>query len=212
MATTKKVTATPAAKAAPAAKVAPVTKAAPAPKATKSALKTTPAQVAPVKTVVKVNQEAVETIVKINTDVAKKGAEKVVAMGEEQFAAATKASADAYKGYEDVIAFSKSNIEAFVKSNEIFSNGFKEINSSIMQLAQANLEETVAVAQKLMGCKSVNEIVEIQSTVAKIQYEKVVAESRKISQQTVKLAESASKPIAERVTVAVETLSKPLAA
>ena len=158
------------------------------------------------------NQEAVETIVKTNTEVAKKGVEKAVAMGEEQFAAATKAGAEAYKGYEDVIAFSKSNIDAFVKSNEIFSKGFKEINSSIMQLAQANLEETVAVTQKLMGCKSVTEIVEIQSTVAKSQYEKAVVESRKISEQTVKFAESASKPIAERVMVAVDTLSKPLAA
>ena len=151
-------------------------------------------------------------IVKTNTEVAKNGVEKAVAMGEEQFAAATKAGAEAYKGYEDVIAFSKSNIDAFVKSNEIFSKGFKEINSSIMQLAQANLEETVAVTQKLMGCKSVTEIVEIQSTVAKSQYEKAVVESRKISEQTVKLAESASKPFAERVTVAVDTLSKPLAA
>ena len=45
-------------------------------------------------------------------------------MGEEQFAAASKAGAEAYKGYEDVIAFLKSNIDAFVNSNEIFSKGF----------------------------------------------------------------------------------------
>ena len=188
------------------------TKKAAALKSTKPAAKASPAPVAPVEAAVKVSQEAVETIVKTNTEVAKKGVEKAVAMSEEQFAAATKAGAEAYKGYEDVIAFSKSNIDAFVKSNEIFSKGFKEINSSIMQLAQANLEETVAVTQKLMGCKSVTEIVEIQSTVAKSQYEKAVVESRKISEQTVKFAESASKPIAERVTVAVDTLSKPLAA
>ena len=204
MATTKKAAALKSTK--------PATKAAQAPKLTKPAAKASPAPVAPVEAAVKVSQEAVETIVKTNTEVAKKGVEKAVAMGEEQFAAATKAGAEAYKGYEDVIAFSKSNIDAFVKSNEIFSKGFKEINSSIMQLAQANLEETVAVTQKLMGCKSVTEIVEIQSTVAKSQYEKAVVESRKISEQTVKFAESASKPIAERVMVAVDTLSKPLAA
>lgn len=194
MATTKKVTAKP------------------APKAAKSAPKATATPVAPVEAAVKVSQKAVETVVKTNTDVAKKSVEKAVTMGEEQFAAAAKAGAEAYKGYEDVIAFSKSNIDAFVKSNEILSNGVKEINSSIMQLAQANIEETVSVAQKLMGCTSVTEIVEVQSTIAKSQYEKAVAESRKISEQTVKLAESASKPITERVTVAVDTLSKPLAA
>ena len=203
MATTKKATAPKATK--------PATKAAPAPKVTKPAAIASPAPVTPVEAAVKVSQEAVETIVKTNTEVAKKSVENAVSMGEEQFAAASKAGAEAYKGYEDVIAFLKSNIDAFVNSNEIFSKGFKEINSSIMQLAQANLEETVAVTQKLMGCKSVTEIVEIQSTVAKSQYENAVVESRKISEQTVKLAESASKPIAERVTVAVDTLSKPLA-
>jgi len=204
MATTKKATAPKATK--------PATKAAPVPKVTKPAAIASPAPVAPVEAAVKMNQEAVETIVKTNTEVAKKSVEKAVSMGEEQLAAASKAGAEAYKGYEDVIAFLKSNIDAFVNSNEIFSKGFKEINSSIMQLAQANLEETVTVTQKLMGCKSVTEIVEIQSTVAKSQYEKAVVESRKISEQTVKLAESASKPIAERVTVAVDTLSKLLAA
>jgi len=180
--------------------------------ATKTAKPVTKEAVAPVEAAVKVSQEAVEKIVKTNTEVAKKGVEKAVEMGEEQFAAAAKASADAYKGYEDVVAFSKSNIDAFVKSNEILSNGVKDLNTTIMQLAQANLDETVAIAQKLMGCKSVNEIVEIQSTVVKSQYEKAISESRKISEQTVKLAENASKPLAERVTVAVDTLSKPLAA
>ncbi len=153
-----------------------------------------------------------ETIVKTNTEVAKKGVEKAVAMGEEQFAAAAKVSADAYKGYEDMLAFSKSNIEAFVKTNEILSLGVKEINSSIYQLAQSSVEETVSLTQKMMGCTSFAEVVELQSDLAKTQYEKAVSESRKLSDQTIKLAEKASKPIAERITVAVETLSKPLAA
>ncbi|MBO6520896.1 MAG: phasin family protein [Rhodospirillales bacterium] len=181
---------------------------------TKAAPKAAPAPTAvePVETAVKAGQETVETIVKTNTEVAKKGVEKAVAMTEEQFAAAAKASADAYKGYEDMIAFSKSNIEAFVKSNEILSVGVKEINTAIYKLAQSNVEESVALAQKIMGCTSVAEVVELQSTVAKSQYDKAVAESRKLSDQTIKLAEKASKPIAEQVKIAVETLSKPLAA
>ena len=149
------------------------------------------ATVEPVEAAVKAGQETVETIVKTNTAVAKKGVEKAVAMSEEQFAAAAKAGADAYKGYEDMIAFSKSNIEAIVESNEIFTVGVKEINSSIFKLAQSNMEETVALAQKMMTCTSIAEVVELQSDVAKAQYEKAVAESRKLSDQSLKLAEKA---------------------
>jgi len=181
---------------------------------TKTAPKSAPAAatIEPVEAAVKAGQETVETIVKTNTEVAKKGVEKAVAMSEEQFAVAAKASAEAYKGYEDIVAFSKCNIEAIVKSNEILSSGVKEINSTIYKLAQSNVEETVALAQKMMGCSSLAEVVELQSDLAKTQYEKAVAESRKLSDQTIKLAEQASKPLAERITVAVETLSKPLAA
>ena len=87
-----------------------------------------------------------------------------------------------------------------------------EINSSIYKLAQTNIEQTVALAQKIMTCTSIAEIVELQSDVAKNQYTKAVEESRKLSDQTIKLAEKASKPIAERLAITVETLSKPLAA
>ncbi len=166
----------------------------------------------PVEAAVKASKETVETFVKTNTAVAKKGVEKAVAMSEEQYAVVAKASADAVKGYEDMVAFSKSNIDAIVKSNEILSSGVKEINSSIYSLAKSNLEQSVALAQKIMTCTTIAEIVELQSDVAKNQYTKAVEESRKLSDQTIKLAEQASKPIAERMTVAVETMSKPIAA
>lgn len=166
----------------------------------------------PVQAAVKVGQETVDSVVKTSTEVAKKGVEKAVAMGQEQVAAAVKVSNDAYKGYEDMLAFQRSNIEAFVKSNEILSTGVKEINSAIYKLAQANIEETVDLAQKLMGCKSVSEAVELQNSLAKKQYTTTMEQSRKLSDLSVQLAEQATKPIAERVTIAVETLSKPIAA
>lgn len=185
-----------------------------------TAKKTTTTKAAPkpaasaeqVDTAVKAGQDTVETIVKTNTEVTKKGVEKAVAMTEEQFAAAAKASADAYRGYEDMIAFSKNNMEAFVKSNEILSSGMKDINTAIYKLAQSNVEESVALTQKIMGCKTVAEVVELQSTAAKSQYDKALSESRKLSDRTIKLAEQASKPIADQVKIAVETLSKPIAA
>jgi len=168
--------------------------------------------VEPVEAAVKASKESVETFVKTNTEVAKKGVEKAVAMSEEQFAAVSKAGADVVKGYEDMIAFSKSNLDALVKSNEILSSGVKDLNTSIYTLAKTNIEQTVALAQKIMACTTITEIVELQSDVAKDQYTKAVEESRKLSSQTIKLAEDASKPIAERLTVAVETISKPIAA
>ena len=166
----------------------------------------------PIETAAKISQDAVDTVVKSSTEVAKKGVEKAVAMSQEQVAAAVKASDDAYKSYEEMVSYSRSNIDAFVKSNEIFTAGVTEINSALYKLAQANIEESVSFAQKLMGCKSVAEMVELQNALAKKQYTTTVEEGRKLSDLSMKLAEQATQPIAERFTVTVETLSKPIAA
>mgnify|MGYP003625921126 FL=1 len=197
------------------------TKAAPK-AAAKSAAKVTPKVVQPtaaapmppkaVETAVKNGKDAVDTAVKTSTEVAKKGVEKASAMSQDQLAAVAKASSDSFKSYGDMIEFQKSNIDAFVKSNEIMTKGVRELNKSFFAMIQANVEQTITTTQKIMGCASIAEAVELQTDVIKTQYMKTVDESRKLSTLSAKVAEQASKPLAERVTVAVETLAKPIAA
>ncbi len=199
----------------PAKKTTPV-KATAKPAAAKAAPKPAPApaptKVEPVEAAVKASQETVETVVKTSTAVAKKGVEKAVAISQDQVAAAVKAGNDAYKGYEDMIAFSQSNIDAMVKSNEVFAAGLKELNATFFKLAQDSMEESVAVTQELMNCKTLAEVVELQAELAKKQYEKTIAESRKLSSLSSKVVEDASKPLASQFESAVSVLSKPIAA
>ena len=190
-----------------------------APKATK---KPAPKAVAPqtvasmtpkaVETAVKNSQDAVDTAVKTSTEVAKKGVEKASAFNQDHLAAVAKASGETFKSYGDMIEFQKSNIDAFVKSNEIMTKGLRELNEGFFAMIQANFEQTLTTTQKLMGCASIAEAVELQTDVIKAQYTKTVNESRKLSTLSAKVAEQASKPLAERVTVAVEKLAKPIAA
>ena len=157
-------------------------------------------KVEPVETATKIGQDAVDTAMKTSSEITKMGVEKAVAMSQDQVAAAVKASSDAYKGYEEMIAFQRSNLDAFVKSGDIFTKGLKEFNSTVYKFAQSNIEESVSYAQKLMGCKSMVEYVELQNEMVKKQYETGIAESRKLSDISVKVAEQVSKPLADRVT------------
>ena len=165
-----------------------------------------------VEAAMKNGKDAVDTAVKSSTEAAKKGVEKASAISQEQLSAVAKANSDTFKGYGDMIAFQKSNIDAFVKSNEIMTKGVRELNESFFAMIQANVEQTISTTQKIMGCASIAEAVELQTDVIKTQYKKTVDESRKLSTLSAKVAEQASKPLAERVTVAVETLAKPIAA
>jgi len=165
-----------------------------------------------VEAAMKNGKDAVDTAVKSSTEAAKKSVEKASAISQEQLSAVAKANSDTFKGYGDMIAFQKSNIDAFVKSNEIMTKGVRELNESFFAMIQANVEQTISTTQKIMGCASIAEAVELQTDVIKTQYKKTVDESRKLSTLSAKVAEQASKPLAERVTVAVETLAKPIAA
>ncbi|MEK9673115.1 MAG: phasin family protein [Rhodospirillaceae bacterium] len=165
-----------------------------------------------VEAAVTARKETVETVVKAGAEVATKGVEKAVAMSQEQVAAAVKAGGEVFKSYEDVVSYNKGNVGAVVKANGILVKGVQDINTFLFALAQKNMEESVALTKKLFECKSVDDVVKLQGELVKTNYAKTLDESRKLSDMAVKLAEEATKPIAERVSVAVEKATKPLAA
>ena len=156
--------------------------------------------------------EAVETVVKAGAQAAAKGYEKAVAMGREQVETAVKAGAGAFKGYDELAGFGKDNVEAVMTSGAILAKGMQDLNNVWLGLARASVEDAVGAAKALFGCKTVAEVVEVQTGLAQAQYEKFVEDSRRLSAMSAKLSENASAPIAARVTVAVEKFNKPLAA
>jgi phasin family protein len=166
----------------------------------------------PVEAAVAAGAEAVETVVKAGAQVAAKGYEKAVAMGREQVETAVKAGAGAFKGYDELAGFGKDNVEAVMTSGAILAKGVQDLNDVWLGLARASVEDAVGAAKALFGCKTLPEVVEVQTGLAQAQYEKFVAESRRLSDMSAKLTENASAPIAARVTVAVEKFNKPLAA
>ena len=166
----------------------------------------------PVEAAVAAGAEAVETVVKAGAQVAAKGYEKAVAMGREQAETAVKAGVDAFKGYDELAGFGKDNVEAVMTSGAILAKGVQDLNDMWLGLARASVEDAVGAAKALFGCKTLPEVVEVQTGLAQAQYEKFVEDSRRLSNMSAKLAENASAPITARVTVAVETFTKPLAA
>lgn len=164
----------------------------------------------PVETAVAVGREAVETAVKAGREAATKGYEQAMAMGKEQVEAAVKAGAEAFKGYEDVATFGRDNAEAVARSSTILAKGVQDINKAWMGLAQSAVEESVTQAKNILGCKSVQDVFQLQGEYIRGNYAKLMGESRRIADMTVKLTEEAVAPLARRVNATVEKLTKPL--
>lgn len=150
---------------------------------------------------VAVGQKTIENVVKVSTDVA---CDKAVAMSKDRVEAAMKAGTAAFQGYEDVIEFNRQNVEAVVKSGLIVARGLQDMNRTLLTLVQEQVEQSVAAGKALIGVKTLSDLIEIQSGLVKGNVDKLVAESNKISDVGVKLAEEAFAPISARVNVVME--------
>ena len=112
------------------------------------------------------------------------------------------------KTAEDFVAFSQGNIEALVKSSQIWTAGVQDLSKQFAANAQAQFDETMSAFTTMTTMKSLKDVFELQSTLAKSALEKTVADSGKLTDASIKLTELALAPIAARVTTATEAFGK----
>ena len=122
-----------------------------------------------------------------------------------------KMSTQTFKGYEDFAAFGKANLEAFVQANQLFTKGIESLSKEVVSLAQSSLESSTAATKAIFAAKTIKDVVELQADFAKTSFEKLVANSTKLGEMTVKLATDSTAPIGARVTAASEKALKPVA-
>jgi phasin family protein len=114
----------------------------------------------------------------------------------------------AMKTAEEFVAFGQGNVEALVKSSQIWVSGVQDLSKSFAAAAQASMEEGISTFKALTSVKSMKEAFDLQAAYARSTLEKTVAESGKLTDASFKLTEQAMAPITARVTVVVEKFSK----
>jgi len=115
------------------------------------------------------------------------------------------------KSAEDLVSFGQANMEAFMKAGQIWAAGVQDLSKQVAATAQAQVDQTVATFKALAGVKSFKEAVDLQSSLARSTVEKAVAETGKLTDASLKLAEQTLAPITARVTLAVEKFGRPVA-
>ena len=97
--------------------------------------------------------------------------------------------------FEDFQKFSKQQIETVTAVTSKVTKGLQEIAVESTDYSKKAFAESTAVMEKLMGAKSVESAIQIQTDFAKTAYESFVAQVSKINQLFVKLATEAFKPV-----------------
>ena len=114
----------------------------------------------------------------------------------------------AMKTAEELVTFGQGNFEAMVKSGQIWATGMQDLGKQVAASAQAQMDQTMATLKALAGVKSLKEAIELQSTLARSSVEKAVAETGKLTDASMKLAEQTMAPITARVSLAVERFGR----
>ncbi|WP_443750481.1 phasin family protein [Asticcacaulis solisilvae] len=104
----------------------------------------------------------------------------------------------------EVNTLSKGNVEAVVESLTAATKGAETVGAQALAYSKKNWEEAVTAAKTLSTAKSVQEVIELQSTYAKSAMEAYVAEVNQLTQTLSASFKDTFKPINTRVTAAVE--------
>lgn len=114
----------------------------------------------------------------------------------------------AMKTAEEMVTFGQGNFEAMVRSGQIWAAGMQDLSKQVAASAQAQMDQTMATLKALAGVKSLKEAIDLQSSLARTSVEKAVAETGRLTDASMKLAEQTMAPITARVSLAVERFGR----
>ncbi len=139
-----------------------------------------------------------------------KTAEKAKATTDQFSAAGAKAFKDGVEkslaSLNELNAQSKQNLEALVASVTATAKGAEALGAQAMAYGKTAVDKHVEAAKALSSARSVQEVIELQSTYAKSAMETYIAEMNRASETYSSMVKTAFRPLNERATAAVETL------
>ena len=125
--------------------------------------------------------------------------------GQEQLG---RAASTLFPGYDEVAAFNKGNVEALMLSGNIVVRGVEDIGKAWLDLGQHSLQRGVAVVHAFAGVRTLPELVELQTDLARTTLDRLLTESTRISELSAKVANEAVAPLQARIGTAFGLMLK----
>lgn len=102
--------------------------------------------------------------------------------------------------------YSRQNLEAVIASATAAAKGAETLSAQAAAFAKASVENQVAAAKSLASAKSVQEVVELQTTFARTALETYLAELNRWGETVTASVKDSVQPLNERVTATVERI------
>jgi phasin family protein len=167
----------------------------------------------------KANQAAAEKAVKAGKETAEKalkaGTEAVTKAYDQALSACRetvqKAFPQAAGRFDELAGLQRANLEAVFAAGTKAMKSAETLSEELLAFNKKAMEEGVANAKKLFECKTMQEVVELQTDVACAQLETMMAQGTRMTDLALKIAGEIVEPMQARLGETVEKLGKPLA-
>ena len=100
-----------------------------------------------------------------------------------------------FTNVEEIQKFGKQQLEAATAATTSLSKGLQEIAAETSDYSKKAIAANTSVVEKLLGAKSVETAIQIQTDFAKSAYEGFVAQATKVGELYAKIAKEAFRPI-----------------
>jgi phasin family protein len=162
----------------------------------------------PVEDAVTAGKEQFENVVKAGNEAATKQYEQVVNLAKEQV---EKGSSVLFKSYDEFTTLNNANLEAVVKASTIAGKGLESLSRELVTFTHQQIDSNVENTKKLFGAKTLRELFDLQADFARQSFDRMLAESAKMTEMSVKVANEALEPIQSQTNATVEKVMKPAA-
>ena len=99
------------------------------------------------------------------------------------------------KNFEDFQKLGKDNMDTAMKQFGTVSKGWQAIATEVADYSKKSFEHSTAAMESLLGAKSLEKAIEIQTDYVKTAYEGFVAQSSKLGELYTDLAKETYKPL-----------------
>ncbi len=108
---------------------------------------------------------------------------------------------------QELADIAKANVEAVVEAGRVAAEGARSIGQDAVARSREGAEQAADAIRSLAEAKSPTEFVQLQSELARTSFDRMVAESSRLTESMVKLAGKAFQPLSNRATANAERIN-----
>ena len=97
--------------------------------------------------------------------------------------------------FDEMSVMKKESFDALVKSGEVLTKGTESLGKAFFDCVQVSAEASFEKSKAMMAAKTVKDFVDIQSDIARTNFDNMLSESTRLSEMSIRVANEAFDPL-----------------